>query len=226
MSKQQALNKDRELRLDMAVGLPMGIRAGEGGKPATLFGYAAVFNVRSKPIWGSFIEIIKPGAFRASLERNDDVVCVVEHSGGLQLLGRRSSKTLEVYEDEKGLRYECQVPDTSAGKDISVLVGRGDIRSSSFAFRARKDEWTWATGKGELDVRTVIEADLFDVSPVVNPAYAEATVGVRSLDAYAEAKAARDQAIAREADTRLRLRLAEVNMSPAERHLAAAGSKS
>lgn len=225
MSKQQALNKDRELRLDMAAGLPMGIRAGEGGKPATLFGYAAVFNVRSKPIWGSFIEIIRAGAFRASLERNDDVVCVVEHSGGLQLLGRRSSETLKVWEDEKGLRYECEVPDTSAGRDIATLVGRKDIRSSSFAFRAWKDEWQWASAKGELDVRTVIEADLFDVSPVVNPAYAEATVGVRSLDAYAEAKAARDQAIAREANSRLRLRLAEMSITPAERQLAAAGPR-
>jgi len=45
----------------------------------------------------------------------------------------------------------------------------------SFAFRAVKDRWTNDNG---VELREVLEAQLFDVSPVTYPAYESTSIGV------------------------------------------------
>jgi hypothetical protein len=60
---------------------------------------------------------------------------------------------------------------------------RGDIDQSSFAFRTVKDRWgVGKTDAGdEVDERWLLEAQLFDVSPVTYPAYPQTSSDVRSL---------------------------------------------
>ena len=43
---------------------------------------------------------------------------------------------LRLWTDQRGLGYEIDVPDTTAGRDILEYVRRGDVRHSSFAFYA------------------------------------------------------------------------------------------
>ncbi len=142
-------------------------------------GYAAVFNKPSEDL-GGFTEFIAPGAFTNSI-KNDDVRALINHDTGLSTIGRTSAGTLELSEDKHGLKYRVQPPDTSAGRDIVELIKRGDITQSSFGFQTVTDKWETIDG---AEVRTVIEAKLFDVSPVTFAAYPDTEVAVRSLEKH------------------------------------------
>ncbi len=165
------------------------IRSGDN-KPdsiGTLDGYAAVFNQWTKLYEGRsvvFEERIAPGAFRDSLNRGDDIRALFNHDSG-SLLGRRSANTLELAEDEKGLRVAIHLPDTQVGRDTLASVKRGDLTGMSFGFYIRKQSETreQATEQGKKDtIRTTIEvADLFEVSAVTFPAYPQTELAARSL---------------------------------------------
>src|SRR5262249_62106255 len=74
-----------------------------------------------------------------------------------------------------------------ARQDIVELVQRRDIQFSSFAFRvpAGGDEWT--TTDQNYPLRMLHEIQLIDVAPVLDPAYPDATAGLRSLAAAMDA---------------------------------------
>jgi uncharacterized protein len=137
-------------------------------------GYGAVFNVITD-IGGYFREQIAPGAFAKSI-RSSDIRSLFNHDSAL-ILGRTKSGTLRLSEDDTGLRYEVDLPDTSAGRDLRVSMDRGDIDGSSFMFRATRQEWDDSDPDSPL--RTILEAELFEVGPVTFPAYEEAQVSLR-----------------------------------------------
>lgn len=141
-------------------------------------GYAAVFGKLSSDL-GGFIEKIEPGAFTRSLAGKGDVVALYDHDPR-NLLGRTSSGTLHLAEDSRGLEFSLDVPNTSLGRDVLELVGRGDVRGASFAFRTAKggDRWTKQDGK---PLRILSDLDLFDVTITPQPAYPDTTIARRSL---------------------------------------------
>lgn len=154
---------------------PVSVRA--DGDTKTLTGYAAVFN-RETVIGDFFRETIEPGAFRSAVKA-DDVRGLFNHDPNM-VLGRTSSGTMRLEEDETGLRYVIDPPDTTLGRDVMALVSRGDITGSSFGFTVKRDSWTRPSVAGELPLRTIHEFDwLRDVGPVTFPAYEETTVQAR-----------------------------------------------
>ena len=142
----------------------------------TLVGYAAVFE-RIADIGGYFQEKIAPGAFADAIK--GDIRALVEHDMG-RVIGRTKSGTLRLQEDGKGLRVEIDVPDTTDGNDLWVLVERGDISGMSFGFRVTKETWDET---GDVPVRTIEKLNLLEVSAVAWPAYDDTTIGLRSLEA-------------------------------------------
>jgi HK97 family phage prohead protease len=145
----------------------------------TVTGYAAVFNSRSNDLGGWF-EVIKPGAFAKALSSGQEVRALFNHEPNY-VLGSTKSGTLRLSEDDKGLRYEVDLPRTSYASDLVSLLERGDIRGSSFAFLPTATP-TWSGS-----VREVSEVELYDVSIVTSPAYDAATViSVRSFHAFDE----------------------------------------
>lgn len=159
------------------------LRAAEG-QASVLAGYAAVFDSDSEDL-GGFVERIKPGAFASSL--GGDVRALFNHDSNI-ILGRTKAKTLTLREDQHGLYVEIIPPDTQAGRDLVESVRRGDVDQMSFGFRTIKDDWE-ETKPGSW-LRTLIEVDVFDVSPVVFPAYRNTEIAVRSLDAWQATNAA------------------------------------
>jgi uncharacterized protein len=149
------------------------------GTSRKLAGYAAIFNSFSEDL-GGFREIIRPGTFSRALANNADVRALVDHDSTL-ILGRTKSGTLRLREDERGLRYEIDLPNTRVGNDIAESVKRGDVSGSSFAFRAVKDSWRTENGS---DVRELHDVDLFDVGPVTYPAYVATEASLRALNAH------------------------------------------
>lgn len=140
-------------------------RVKKKGKRNVVEGHAAVYGKLSEDL-GGFREMIQPGAFDSVL--GNDVRAFFNHDPNF-LLARTSSGTLRLSTDKKGLKYEFDVPDTTAGRDLLVSMKRGDITQSSFAFQVETDSWK-DTSKGEI--RTIEKVSrLFDVSPVSIPAY-------------------------------------------------------
>ncbi len=185
--------------------------AGEGAK-RMIAGHAAVYDVESDPIGGWFIEIVRPGAFTNTL-KTADVRCLFNHDQN-QVLGRSAAKTLRLFDETKGLRIECDPPDTTNAGDVLKLIARGDVTQMSFSFRTLKDRWTFAHEPGKLDVRELLEVELFDVAPVTFPAYPQTDVGLRGqavLKAVWE-EARRAHAVA----SRSRARAAELALAEAE----------
>jgi uncharacterized protein len=155
------------------------LRASEDGKGIT--GYAAVFNVLSEDL-GWFREMVMPGAFSRCLGTNPDVRCLFNHDPG-KVLGRTKSGTLRLKEDNTGLQFDCDLPETIAAKDVSQLISRGDIDQCSFGFMVNTQNWREekdASGIMQL-TRELVDVNLFDVSPVTYAAYPQTSVSARSL---------------------------------------------
>ncbi|KGT88301.1 peptidase [Erwinia typographi] len=144
-----------------------------------LVGYAVRYNSLSEVIWGEFVEQFAPGAFTASLASGADCRALYEHDH-MQLLGRTTSGTLVLTEDNTGLRFELTPPDTQLGRDVLTLVERGDISGMSFAFRAISEEWNIEVAPC---VRTVTAAELREITVTSMPAYTQSSVEIalRSL---------------------------------------------
>jgi uncharacterized protein len=154
-------------------GSPVELRSKES---RSIGGYAAVFQRNSENL-GGFIETVDPQFFNRTMSRGwGPVVCRFNHQDNY-LLGATYSGTLRLSKDNVGLNYEADLPECRS--DVFEMVGRGDIRSSSFAFQCYEDEWR--TNDGGTPVRNLLSGKLIDVAPVTVPAYPDATVGLRSL---------------------------------------------
>lgn len=156
------------------------LRAGQAGDGMSFSGYAAVFNSDSEPL--PFIERIAPGAFAKSLKSRNNIRMYMNHDSSM-LLGTTRSKTVRLAEDSKGLFVDADLPDTSVGRDLSVLMQRGDVDSMSFGFTVPQGGDRWSDDGTRRELRQI---RLFEVSVVTGfPAYAATSASVRSLDALA-----------------------------------------
>lgn len=167
-------------------------RADGGAKVAR--GYAALFNSDTN-IGGYFVERIAKGAFADTL-KSADVRALINHDTG-RVIGRSGAGTLRLQEDERGLFVEVDLPDTTDGRDLAVQLERGDISGMSFGFRVTHDEWDET---GDLPVRTIRGVELYEVSAVAFPAYADTEIALRSRDHAKEQREAREREAAKKAD--------------------------
>ena len=166
---------DREVRAFK----PAEIRADNEG--IRVSGYAAVFGEETN-IGGMFREVIAPGAFTDAIGR-DDVVFLINHDG--LPLARTRSGTLILTQDDVGLRVETMLDGDDP--DVKSIVGkmkRGDLDKMSFAFMIDGKSGQRWDETGDIPLRTVIKASLFDVSIVTQPAYDGTSIGLRSLEAF------------------------------------------
>lgn len=185
-----------------------------GKRTPSIEGYAANFNSLSEDL-GGFREMLVPGCFADAL-KTSDIRALFNHDPSL-ILGRNVSGTLRVYEDEKGLRFEADLPETSYAKDLQVSMSRGDVSSCSFGFRvSAEDGDAWRKEPDGTYLRSILKVDrLFDVSPVTYPAYASTSCAVRSLEHYrndTEAEAAKVAAEQAEEQRKLEMESIELEL--------------
>ena len=141
-------------------------------------GYASVFDkpYGVKDSRGAYNETIKPGAFKKTLQEQDDVRFLVNHDG--IPLARTSSGTLNLEEDEYGLFVRAELdPNNPTVAEVASAMKRGDLNEMSFAFAAMRDDFNQ-----NGDERTVSEARLFDVSVVTYPANPWAGAKLRGIE--------------------------------------------
>lgn len=153
------------------------IRAENSEKGRIIDGYAAVFDKLSENM-GGFREKIAPGAFKKTIKKAD-IRALFDHDSKF-VLGRNTSGTLKLSEDETGLRVQITPPAAQWADDLLRSMERGDINQMSFGFYTISDEWEDLNKS--TPVRTLREVELFDVSVVTYPAYPDASVAIRGLN--------------------------------------------
>lgn len=159
--------------------IPLEVRAAEGDKNPTVEGYAAVFGEETV-IGDYFREVFEAGCFRDAL-KSDDVVFLINHEG--LPLARTRAGTLTLKEDKRGLHISAELD--GADPDVQRIVPkmkRGDLDKMSIAFVPKVQEWS--EHEGELPLRKITEARLYDVSVVTMPAYEGTEIGLRALQDY------------------------------------------
>jgi uncharacterized protein len=195
------------------VASPVSLRTAE--KKQKLVGHGAVFN-QETVIYGLWREVIMPGAFTEAI-KTDDVRALQNHNPDL-VLGRNRSGTLRLEEDDEGLLYEIDPPDTTYAHDLMVVVDRGDVTQSSFQFSLDSSDWEeWDDSevkKGKLPLRKIKRVRLHDVSPVTFAAFegTDVQVSARAKDmakriaeaSEIEARLAEQEAARQRADIRRR----------------------
>ncbi|PFW87241.1 HK97 family phage prohead protease [Bacillus pseudomycoides] len=159
------------------------IREDENGS-RTISGYAVKWEMKSHTMgyWRRFKEQFKRGAFTNSLTA-DDQLALWSHDTS-QVLGRTKNGTLRLFEDDIGLRFELDLPNTTLGNDAFETIKRGDVDGVSFGFQMAKEEWD--ESDPDNIVRSVTKAKLVEISPVAFPAYPDSQVSARSHDPYKE----------------------------------------
>jgi hypothetical protein len=149
--------------------------------PKEIGGIAAVIN--SVTDLGYFEEVIERGAFDYALSKEYDIRCLYNHEAEL-ILGRTLSGTCNVFVNGDGNLEYTWVPDYENPTHMSVVrsIMRGDITQSSFAFTIKEQKWSDSTKYGTMGKRTItVIEDLYDVSPVTYPAYADTEADARSI---------------------------------------------
>jgi HK97 family phage prohead protease len=154
-----------------------GLEVREEGDKRMIRGYASVFEKLSVPIY-DFKEKIRSGAFANSL-KNNNVRALWNHNSDF-VLGSTKAGTLRLSEDDKGLHFELDLPDTQTGRDAYTTIKRGDVDGMSFGFRVKRQEWDEKDRKNI--VRTLIEVDLREISPTPFPAYPDTKVKARTIE--------------------------------------------
>jgi HK97 family phage prohead protease len=163
---------------------PGGVEVRSAMEGQKIGGYGAVFGKLSRNL-GGFVELVGTGAFNQARSLGwPNVVARYNHDPNM-VLGTTAGRTLQLQTDNVGLDYEVLPPQSR--QDIIELVDRGDVQFSSFAFRVPPGGDEWSTTDQNYPLRTLHEVQLVDVAPVLDPAYPDASAGLRSLAAAMDA---------------------------------------
>lgn len=172
-----------------------------GGEPndgRTLEGYAAVFDQPTtiEAGYGDYEEVVKPGAFKRTLKARMPVMQF--NHGNDKRTGETPIGSIEdLHEDDEGLFVRARLFDNELVEPIRQAIEGRAIRGMSFKFRVANDVWFDREGKKLSDDevsellrepgdrgpirRDITEVQLFELGPVVFPAYEQTSVGVRSF---------------------------------------------
>lgn len=136
------------------------------------------YNRESVLLW-NFREVIAPGAFSRSIGKND-IRAFWNHDPAVPI-GRVQNQTLRFADGPAALEFEIDLPDTQAGRDAYSLIRDGYVSHMSFGFTVTKEGQQWGKAPDGTDIRTLVDVELFEVSPVTMPAYPDTSVGLRAL---------------------------------------------
>lgn len=188
-----------EVRVERAKGDPV------------IVGYGAVFydgtEATEYELWAGLRERVMPTAFDRALKEGQDVRGLFNHDANY-ILGRTGPGTMKISKDAKGLRYEISPADTDQARTVLSAIDRGDVSGSSFGFRVVEQLWREV---GDTDIRELLDLDVFDVGPVVFPAYTGTDVAIRAAGSVDEVRSAYEAWKASHKDVEeVRARLAEL----------------
>lgn len=81
-----------------------------------------------------FVEQISPKAFQRAIDKNEDVLCLLNHEPS-RVLGSTKQGNIELFEDNIGLRAICKITDS----EVIEKAKANRLRGWSFGFEALKE---------------------------------------------------------------------------------------
>ena len=143
-------------------------RAKKDSEKKVIQGYAVVFDSWTDiSSWGEiWKECIRKGAFTQSLKENS-ILALYNHDFNNVLA--RKDVNMKLVEDDKGLYFEIELPDTTQGNDLYELIDKGIVNQCSFSGYVRKNLWSEDNGGNVL--REILEIDLIEITITPIPAY-------------------------------------------------------
>lgn len=123
-----------------------------------------------------FVEQISPKAFQRAIEKNDDILCLLNHEPS-KVLGSTKEGNIELFEDNIGLRAICEITDS----EVIEKAKANKLRGWSFGFEALK-EHEEMLGDG-FKRRFVDEMNLAEVSIIDDrkiPCYVGTSIETRA----------------------------------------------
>jgi HK97 family phage prohead protease len=182
-----ALEETRALPADVA---GMEIRSAEDESSEDRFhGYAMVWNSRAAigdPYTVGFYEQCSPGMVTKTL-REGDQRFFLDHNP-FYIVSRRSAGTLSLTSDDHGLVVDSALDDRlSYVRDFKANVDNRNITGMSFGMKVVKDSWakervTRSDGQDlDVEVRTLLEVQLVEVSAVTFPAYGSTQASLKTI---------------------------------------------
>lgn len=172
---------------------PMELRAADGGGDGnTLTGYFTVFDewTRIDSYWeGTFLERNAQGMLDETIKgRSGQIKVLVDHGADPTIGNKPLGPITDLRADSY---YEVSLLDAPYVREIKPALAAG-LYGASYRFRVVKDTWVEpskasAHNPAMLPERTIEQVDLYEFGPVMFPAYAGASAGVRSTDDFAAA---------------------------------------
>lgn len=143
-------------------------RAKKDSEKKVIQGYAVVFDSWTDiSSWGEiWKECIRKGAFTQSLKENS-ILALYNHDFNNVLA--RKDVNMKLVEDDKGLYFEIELPDTTQGNDLYELIDKEIVNQCSFSGYVRKNLWSEDNGGNVL--REILEIDLIEITITPIPAY-------------------------------------------------------
>jgi hypothetical protein len=143
----------------------------------TIEGYALNWNEYDM---GSFMERIDVNALGEL--RDYDVHALYNHDYDRVLARSKYGEgTLSLEQDQEGLKFRFDLPDTSTGNEVRTLVGRGDVDQASWAFTVKKERWE--NVRSEKPTRVIEQiGEMYDISLTPRGANPTTSVALRSLE--------------------------------------------
>lgn len=143
----------------------------------TIEGYALNWNEYDM---GSFMERIDVNALGEL--KDYDVHALYNHDYDRVLARSKYGEgTLALEQDQEGLKFRFDLPDTSTGNEVRTLVGRGDVDQASWAFTVKKERWE--NVRSEKPTRVIEQiGEMYDISLTPRGANPTTSVALRSLE--------------------------------------------
>ena len=143
----------------------------------TIEGYALNWNEYDM---GSFMERIDVNALGEL--RDYDVHALYNHDYDRVLARSKYGEgTLSLEQDQEGLKFRFDLPDTSTGNEVRTLVGRGDVDQASWAFTVKQERWE--NVRSEKPTRVIEKiGEMYDISLTPRGANPTTSVALRSLE--------------------------------------------
>ena len=145
-----------------------------------LDGYVNTVARDSKPMLDEngekFVEQITPKTFQRAIEKNEDILCLLNHEPNRKL-GSTKDGNIKLFEDNIGLRAICEITDG----EVIEKAKEQRLRGWSFGFEAVKEHEEVASEN--LKRRFIDEMNLFEVSIIDDkkvPCYVGTSIEIRA----------------------------------------------
>ncbi len=141
-------------------------------------GYVNAVERFSKALYdtrGKFIERVMPKVFERALEKNDNVLVLLNHNYDKELANTKEG-TAKLYEDNIGLRAIVEITD----EQVIQKANSKKLRGWSFGFKCNKEDIS--TNDDGLQERTIRDLELIEVSIIDDqkiPAYYGTSIEMR-----------------------------------------------